>query len=81
MDHKLSIMGEVTKYFPYRTARLINWACCVELSTDDFEYLRRKLARSKIGLDNHIVFSTKKCNYWISDSRIYIGGDLVIGNY
>ena len=81
MDQKLSVVGEVTRYFPYRTARLMNWACCVKLSTDDLAYLRRKLAKSKIQLDNHIVFSTEKCNYWVSDSKLYIGGDLVIGNY
>lgn len=63
--------------YPYRTARLINWTCCIPLSDLDFAYLRRRLLKDGFGLDNHICFSTTHGNFMYSDNRLYVGGEIV----
>jgi hypothetical protein len=81
MDGHVRIVGVIHKKYPYRTARLKNWACCVELSDADIFYLKHRLLKDGFDLDNHIVFSTPTCNYFYSDNKLYIGGSVIEENY
>lgn len=77
MNDWLYIRGSVTKLYPYRKAMLNNVLCSVRLTDKDFAYLSRKLDKEGFQIDNHIVFSTEYCNYWLTDGRLYIGGEIV----
>lgn len=82
MEKIISIPGNIVKFYPYRTARLIGWSCYVILNKhDDYQYLRRKLQKAGYDMDNHIVFCTENCNFWWSDNHLYIGGEIVEGEY
>ena len=81
MSEHLHIVGAVVKKYPYRTARLNNWQCCLKLADEDIFYLKHRLLKDGFALDNHIVFSTANCNYWYSDGKLYIGGVVAEGNY
>lgn len=67
---------KVVKFYPYRTARLRNWGLVVETNDYDHEEIRDALTRGGFRMDNHIVFSTEVCNFWYSDGKLYIGGEI-----
>lgn len=81
MDKRISIVGQITVFYPYRTARLTNWSCCILLNPSDMDYLRRKMTKNGLTLDNHVVFATEKSNFWYSDNNLYVGGTIVPGAY
>ena len=72
---------KVVKFYPYRTARLRNWGLVIDVDDNDFEKIRDALKHSGFYMDNHIVFSTEACNFWYSDSKLYIGGEIWEGSY
>ena len=79
MDKNISIVGPIVVFYKYRTARLTNWSCCIPLTPSDMDYMRRKMSRNGLTLDNHIVFATEKSNFMYSDNNLYIGGTVVPG--
>lgn len=81
MSGHIRIVGVIHKKYSYRTARLKDWSCCIELNDADTFYLKRRLLKDGFDLDNHIVFSTPNCNYFYSDNKLYIGGEVIKGSY
>ena len=81
MNKNLVIVGDIIKFYPYRHALTHNWVCEVYMEHDDYQYLRRKLQKAGYDMDNHIVFSTEKCNFWLSDNWLHIGGEVVERTY
>ena len=81
MNKRIQIVGPIIQLWPYKTARLEDWACCVPLSNEDLSYLRHKMTRNHLTLDNHIVFATENSLFWYSDNNLYIGGTLVQCKY
>jgi len=69
------------KFYPYRTARLNNWGLVIDVDDHGHEDIRDVLERGGFHMDNHIVFSTEVCNFWYSDGRLYIGGEVLEGSY
>lgn len=81
MEKHVEIVGVIHVVYPYRSARLANWTCCIPLSDLDILYLRRRLLKNGFGLDNHICFSTTDGNFMYSDNKLYVGGQIVKGNW
>ena len=81
MDKHMAIVGPIVVFYKYRTARLVNWSCCIPLTPSDMDYLRKKMSRNGLNLDNHIVFATENSNFWYSDNNLYVGGTIVPGAY
>lgn len=79
MERHIVIPGSISKFYPYRKAVTQGWTCEVYLHEEDYKYLRRKLQRAGYQLDNHIVFCTELCNFWLSDNYLHIGGEVVEG--
>lgn len=81
MNRTININGPIIQFWPYRKARTQDWACCIPLSNEDLAYLRHKMTRNHLTLDNHIVFATENSLFWYSDNKLYVGGTLVLGSY
>lgn len=64
---------QIVKFYPYRTARLGGWIVKIHLTDDDLWFLRHELEDYGFKLDNHIVFTTHKSAFFVSDHYMYVG--------
>lgn len=79
MIHFSSI--KVTAFYGYRQARVVPYETKISLDDTDYRKLAKMLRDNGYDIDNHIVFCSETTNYWYSDSNLYIGGKLLIGEY
>ena len=77
MAKSISLMGTVTKFYPYRSANLNGMFIQIDITSEDIKYISKYLNRFGYKMDNHICW---ECNYYdnvlyysYSDGKLSIG--------